>query len=211
MKVNILLNNFFVVQKHDELNVLFNKEAHGCSVISKFSLSFSQEAVIFSKELFTSGKKPEVPRSSFWQLFRRRKESGFPHWDSLGCLFREDANRLIQYLKHARKSKKPNTQMRANNKQTLKAASVSSIKITFNAQSSLTLGGGANTAASIRLVALPRVCGRALPTRLKAEKWSTRTETELESTWHWSPRESRPWSATFFHSDGWPAEQRQQS
>lgn len=44
-----------------------------------------------------------------------------------------------------------------NAKQTLNAASVSSIKITFNAQSSLTLGGGANTAASIRLVALPRV------------------------------------------------------
>lgn len=91
-------------------------------------------------------------------------------------------------------------------KQTLKAASVSSINTTFNAQSLLTLGGGAKTAASMRLVAWPRVWGRALPTRLKAEKWSTRTETELESTWHWSPRWSprEPWSATFFHSDGWP-------
>lgn len=92
--------------------------------------------------------------------------------------------------------------------QTLNAASVSSINTTFNAQSSLTLGGGAKTAANIRLVAWPRVWGRALPTRLKAEKWSTRTETELESTWHWSPRESRPCNATFFHSDGWPVGQR---
>ena len=83
---------------------------------------------------------------------------------------------------------------------------MSSIKTRFNAQSSLTLGGGAKTAANMRLVAWPRVCGRARPTRLKAEKWSTRTETELESTWHWSPRWSprEPCRATFFHSDGWP-------
>lgn len=216
----VLVNNFLVTQEHDELNALFNKWALGCWFQScpcnpPRKLLYFQRS--FSKELFTSGKKPAAIPLSFsstiiltafsteegiWifkvrflvqgAYLERMPIDPFITWSML-------VNRKAQ---HAEES---------NYKQTLKAASVSSIKITFNAQSSLTLGGGANTAASIRLVALPRVCGRALPTRLKAEKWSTRTETELESTWHWSPRESRPWSATFFHSDGWPAEQRQQS